>query len=307
MHLLRNLIFIFSSDNMASDEYSLKWFWEHLQSNESTVNFLQNHGIIPKEKLCQKHHPMTIDYKRSSWRCHKGRCREEVNLRKNTWLEGSTLPMNKIIEFIYAWTKEYTSIKFCRDELGISHDAVVDYNNYLREVCAHEILNNPVKIGGPNCTVEIDETVYAKRKYNKGRMLKEQWVFGGVCKETRDVFLYAVERRDRSTLESCIKEIILPGSTIVSDMWKAYEKIEDISGYNFKHLTVNHSENFVDPITGAHTQQIESTWNLLKRRNKRHCGTKREMMDGYLCEFIWRRRHEGQDLFKVVLENISKF
>ena len=59
-------------------------------------------------------------------------------------------------------------------------------------------------------------------------MLKEQFVKGvckerkGVCKETRDVFLYAVERRDITTLESCIKENIVPGSIIVSDMWKAY-------------------------------------------------------------------------------------
>lgn len=39
MHLLRNLF-----SDMANNEFSLKWFWEHLQSNESTVNFLQNHG-----------------------------------------------------------------------------------------------------------------------------------------------------------------------------------------------------------------------------------------------------------------------
>ena len=89
---------------------------------------------------------------------------------------------------------------------------------------------------------------------------------------------------------------------------KVYTKIETFQATTlFKHLTVSHSENFIDPTTGAHTQQIESIWNILKRRNKRHCGMKREMLDGYLYKFIWRRRHEGKNLFLVILENISKY
>ena len=43
---------------------------------------------------------------------------------------------------------------------------------------------------------------------------------------------------------------------------------------DFKHLTVNHSYNFVDPDTGAHTTIIERQWRELKRkvfgRRKRH-------------------------------------
>ena len=33
----------------------------------------------------------------------------------------------------------------------------------------------------------------------------------------------------------------------------------------FAHHTVNHSTNFVDPITGAHTQGVEHAWGQLKR------------------------------------------
>ena len=129
--------------------------------------------------------------------------------------------------------------------------------------------NNPVTIGGPGCTVEIDETMYSRRKYNRGRIYPEQWVFGGICRETGKCFLYAVQNRTRETLFGCITANILPGTTIISDCWKAYNGIEEIEGYEFKHLTVNHSENFVDPHTGAHTQRVESMWNKAKKRNLR--------------------------------------
>lgn len=289
------------------EDYNLKWIWKNLDSQEKAITFLQKYGIIPESKLCKNNHEMKIDYNSCLWRCHKRICRIKESVRKDTWLEGSHLPINAVIEIIYSWTKEYTSIKFCEDELNINHNTIVDYKNYMREVCADNILKNPMMIGGENKTVEIDETLYSKRKYNRGRMLKEQWVFGGICRETKEVFLYAVERRDRATLESCIKANILPGTTIISDMWKSYANIQSIPGYNFKHLIVNHSENFVDPITGAHTQQIESTWNILKRRNKRECGTNRRMIDGYLCEFMWRQRYKNTNLFKEILKCIANF
>ena len=43
---------------------------------------------------------------------------------------------------------------------------------YMREVCAENLLRNPVIIGGPNRTVEIDETMFTRRKNHKGRQLR---------------------------------------------------------------------------------------------------------------------------------------
>ena len=41
----------------------------------------------------------------------------------------------------------------------------------------------------------------------------------------------------------------------MSDLWRAYDCLND---EGFQHLTVNRSLNFVDPDTGAHTQNIEN-------------------------------------------------
>ena len=80
-----------------------------------------------------------------------------------------------------------------------------------------------------------------------------------------------------------------------------------MEGYEYDHQTVNHSENFVDPETKANTQKIESLWRTLKYGNKKRCGTNRQMLDSYLCEFIWRKRHQNDDKFIQILNDITRF
>ena len=43
------------------------------------------------------------------------------------------------------------------------------------------------------------------------------------------------------------------GSVIYSDEWRAYCRIPAITEKNYTHRTVNHSQNFVDPVTGMLT------------------------------------------------------
>ncbi|KAF0768981.1 dual specificity protein phosphatase CDC14B-like [Aphis craccivora] len=42
-----------------------------------------------------------------------------------------------------------------------------------------------------------------------------------------------------------------------------------------RHMQANHKYNFVDPDTGAHTQNIERLWRSTKERNKKHSGIHR--------------------------------
>lgn len=280
-----------------------------INSEEKALEFLQLKNIIPRIKKCKKKHVMKVQFtnKNTRWVCKKRKCGEEIGLRKNTWLEGSTLPLKTIIFFIYCWVNEYTTTKFCSKELYMSNDAITDWKMYLREVCADFLIKNPIIIGGPGMSVEIDESSFSKRKYNRGRILPNQWVFGGICRETRECFMYAVPDRKKGTLIETIKACIRPGTTIFSDEWKSYNEIPHLEGYNFEHYTVNHSKNFVDPITGAHTQNIENLWKCAKMRNKREHGTARQMLDSYLCEFLWRHRNKDENLFEKMLENISEF
>ena len=71
-------------------------------------------------------------------------------------------------------------------------------------------------------------------------------------------------------------------------------------------MTVNHSENFVDPVTGAHTQNIKSGWNQVKFDIKAGNGMSRDPLEDYLIlhEAMWRNRFNKGSL-KETLKNLS--
>ena len=50
--------------------------------------------------------------------------------------------------------------------------------------------------------------------------------------------MYAVPNRSAATLMQIIQHSILPGTTVMSDLWRAYGGINTMG---FKHFTVNHS------------------------------------------------------------------
>jgi len=54
------------------------------------------------------------------------------------------------------------SVKFCKREINMGQNAVVNWSNYLCEVCVWKLENNQNKeIGGPSLFVEIDEFICA--------------------------------------------------------------------------------------------------------------------------------------------------
>lgn len=57
-----------------------------------------------------------------------------------------------------------------------------------------------------------------------------------------------VADRSATTLIPIIQAHVRPGTIIYSDEWSAYNSIGTIPGYT--HRTVNHSQHFVDPVTG---------------------------------------------------------
>ena len=63
--------------------------------------------------------------------------------------------------------------------------------------------------------------------------------------------MHAVPNRSAATLMPIIQDSILPGTTVMSDLWRAYGGVNTMG---FNHFTVKHSVNFVDPVTGAHTK-----------------------------------------------------
>ncbi|KAK3881172.1 hypothetical protein Pcinc_014377 [Petrolisthes cinctipes] len=153
--------------------------------------------------------------------------------------------------------------------------------SFCRDVLVEWCVKRDGKIGGPGKIVAIDENKFRRRKYNATRLVEDQWVFGGICQETRAVFLVPVEKCDQETLLNVIRERVEPGTTIISDCWRAYNCLEE-EGY--RHLTVNHSINFVDPNT--HTNTIERLWKEAKRKVPLF-GRRKKHFVGYLAKTMF--------------------
>ncbi len=59
-------------------------------------------------------------------------------------------------------------------------------------------------------TVEVDETSIWKRKYQRGRILRKQtqWIFTGICRKNKRIFVILVLTRGVSTLVPLIKKYV---------------------------------------------------------------------------------------------------
>ena len=174
----------------------------------------------------------------------------------------------------------------------------------LRDICIQFFIDHPAVVGGPGKEVEIDESKFGKRKYNRGRAVEGHWVFGGMERGSGESFLVEVARRDAATLLPIIAQHVRPGTTVYSDEWAAYHQLSTATGN--VHLTVNHSLHFVDPVTGAHTQGVESMWSSCKRMMREERAMNSLLFDTYLPEFMWRRKFGGPVAFGHILKHISE-
>ncbi|KYM99495.1 hypothetical protein ALC62_09761, partial [Cyphomyrmex costatus] len=157
-------------------------------------------------------------------------------------------------------------------------------------------------LGGPGCIVEIDEAKIGHRKYNRGRLLKGNWIFGEFERKSKKNFIMLVENRSEETLLACIKYWIMPGTTIISDCWKSYQCLNN---EGFQHLTVNHTYNFVDPDSGAHTQNIERVWREFRANIPRY-GRREYHLEGYLCEFLFKRAYAKNERIENFFDLIAE-
>ena len=164
-----------------------------------------------------------------------------------------------------------------------------------------------------------------RRKYNRGRLLAGNlapparhnygqhvvgpWVFGVVCRDAtgkQEIRMFHVLRRNEATLRPIIQRNVAPGTTIISDEWAAYRNINIWAGFNYTHQTVNHQVHFVDPVTGANTQRIESHWGHFKTKLVRSMrGTSETLLPGHLAEHWWKKLHKGSP-FNDIVEEIAR-
>ncbi|PFX33813.1 putative transposase-like protein [Stylophora pistillata] len=279
-----------------------------IQSCQAILTFLVNRGLLAAKRICSCGNQMVLRDNKSDdgyhWECPVNQCRKRRSIRAGTFFEDSKIPLSHWLYIIFLWSIDESNKKVSL-LTGLSLRTVITALQRLRDICSLKILHGNLKLGGRGKTIEIDESMFGhKRKYNRGRVGQGTWVFGMVERGTGRALAFRVPNRTRETLVTgLVQKFVEPGTTIISDKFSPYFNLNSIG---YIHLMVNHSENFVDPYTGAHSNTIEGVWSQIKRKLKAMNGTVKSKLPCYLDEFNWRKCYPG-DPFDNLLEAIAEF
>lgn len=210
------------------------------------------------------------------YRCPK--CRRPFSLTSDTWLAGMKLPWDKIYLLLDCWLKRM-SLDLVVAYANISYPTAFDWYRRFRTNIPRKVF----KMGKSGYYV-VDESYFGfKKKGKRGRGAQGKKPFFGIYEPNGgNMITELVSNVDEENLLPIIKEHIPFGATIVSDGWRAYNRLEE-NGY--RHIVVNHEQEEYDPRSNS----IEAAWSHQKRNFKKmyhHC--KLENLSEYGREICYR-------------------
>ena len=237
------------------------------------------------------------------YRCRNNECRRKYSIKHETIFRRSKLKIIEIAGLFGIWCADLsilTATQFSLiSETSISYHFQL-FREYAIQILHHDISKNP--LGGDRIKVQVDESLFGRAKYHIGKNLAQPqyWVFEMVDDSNGRVYMKHVENRKAETLIPIIQNNVQQGSAIISDQWKPYYKIPFPEYF---HFTVNHSKNFVDPLTNEHTQRAESYWNACKDDLSRKHIRDRSQYESYIQEWCFRKNlaSDFQSCWKVFL------
>lgn len=243
------------------------------------------------------------------WIC-KRPCKNSRSVLTNSYFEDIKINFRKYFRMIYMWSKNNKQCDIA-EELSINPNTVCEFSKDMREICAVRMIEFNELLGGIDAdgnsiVVEIDESLFFKRKFHVGRVRNQQWVLGMVERGSNKCILIPIENRRKETLMELIRLYVRPGSTIITDGWAGYNELRNDPSYI--HYQVIHEYNFVDPVLDfVHTQSVEGMWSHAKKKLRYQNGTTIDYFEGYLSEFMFRKRFGSNNIFNQILYSIARF
>ncbi|XP_052828993.1 uncharacterized protein LOC128249432 [Octopus bimaculoides] len=256
---------ILSVDDITQRCHNLRDIIIITSNADSTNQFLASVGLIHNSPECCKERmnlatrSTVADVK--LWRCTV--CRQFRSIRRGSFFSDSRLTLTRLLELMYYWAKIDCKQSVVMNEVGIGPEAIVNWYNSFRDVCAMWCFDHPVQLGED---VEIDESKFMHRKHHRGSYQEGHWVLGMVERESLRCVLVPVENRSSAILLPIITRHVLPGTKIITDSRRAYNSLPN-------HSTVNHSITFVDSNDASiHTNTVEGMWSNVKSNYRRMHG-----------------------------------
>jgi len=289
-------------------------FWQKYISESVTeqINFCMSVGLLPKTRHCgncrrqvnlvkegRPDHGTSVMY-----RCFKRSCQwygKYISIRDGTVFEGSKLSVGDVLHFMVLYLGGCTAYERIQHEWVdvrgkmLSKETIYDWLTYFREIQLEELIRNSTgKTGSSGYKVEIDESKFGKRKYNRGRVIEGQWVVGGICRETKEIFvsLCPDNKCDSTTLLSIIEQH-------VDSAWK---------------LAPPNGKPFPQFCGSAIWRSHAKRWKFMVATEKKFVIDTRRGYDAAFCQLpvemqvsrsVWKWRY-GMDVFQAYCLVISR-
>ena len=177
---------------------------KRLNSEKDCVSFLQDFGVLHKTVKCTNC-DKTLDEVHTNKKYFYflcSLCKKKISIRTNSIISNANISLRKFTLLVYIFINNFWNYQQIQTETCLSSDeedndssessvlstkTINRYFTAFRDAIGIEMVTNFCdKIGGPGTHVEIDESMFGKRKYNRGRILgrRQMWVLGGICQET---------------------------------------------------------------------------------------------------------------------------
>ena len=185
--------------------------YEIYRNHNNLINWLPEKNILADfqdilcDNCCSGYFHLVKDKSYPSdqvvYRCTNQKCNCKKSIRTNSWFGGSHLTLYKHPQ------------SFVEEELRIgSCTTLVDWYSFAREVCLQIAISHNKQIGGDGVLLEIDESKFGKRKYNRGRRVDGCWEFGGIERVAKKCFFFQiVDDRSAETPIPIIRKFIKKG------------------------------------------------------------------------------------------------
>eukprot|EP01022_Parablepharisma_sp_SALTPOND_P034515 TRINITY_DN9204_c0_g1_i1.p1 TRINITY_DN9204_c0_g1~~TRINITY_DN9204_c0_g1_i1.p1 ORF type:complete len:440 (+),score=17.05 TRINITY_DN9204_c0_g1_i1:104-1321(+) len=240
-----------------------------------------------------------------------------LKLQEQAGYDMTTKQIKKIYASVRLKILTYYDIIWAQTKIGGKNAVELDESKFTGKYVksklhaiapATEAIVEPMEIGEDEPAGAVAEAEHEEIKGGEEGCKRKKlllWGIGMYERGTGNVRVFANVKRDFDVISSLCKTHIKPGTTLYTDGWKAYQKLDSLG---FHQIDIEKHKGFKkEPLS---TSKIEGTWAQLKaiaRMYSRSIPPKN--CDEFLREFLFRRecKMKNERMPLRLVEVITKY
>ncbi|KAI5754988.1 hypothetical protein M8J77_013180 [Diaphorina citri] len=275
-------------------------FMDINENYEDIVRFFIQHNILKNKIQCEQCLNMIqLNQRDLVFRCSgvdkvsQKKCYFFKSAKKNTILEHSTIRIKPFFNFVAVllFLKPPRN-KIYREHLKLNNATFSIWSKLCRDILIRWNDHHFKKIGGKGYTVEVDISNICG-----GSSL----ILGGICRETKEIFLHPIEKKFSSmSVTKIVEDNVEPDSCVITKQLEIYECLKQIQTYT--HFSV---KKLVDESTGAHINHIQRLWRDVKINIPHHSFKNEQMLLPYLAEYKFKKSYPDLERMHYFFKSAS--